>query len=130
LARPDTPGAFAFGLRLVGIDGTVYDTPDTAANGAAFGRPSGMRGDGAFPQVRKLSLVELGTHAEVGVTIKTIRCGERTMVEALLRHLTPEMLLLLDQSFFSEKLWRQWVERRVNVLARVTTQRILRPTLV
>ena len=130
LAHPDTPGAFAFGLRLMGIDGTVLDVPDSAANDAAFGRPSGMRGDGAFPQVRKLSLVELGTHAEVGVAIKTIRCGERTMVEGLLRHLAPEMLLLLDQGFFSEKLWRRLVDRRVNVLTRVTTQMILRPTLV
>ena len=130
LAHPETPGAFVFGLRLMGIDGTVLDVPDSAANDAAFGRPSGMRGDGAFPQVRKLSLVELGTHAEVGVVIKTIRCGERTMVEGLLRHLAPEMLLLLDQGFFSEKLWRQLVQRRVSVLARVTTQMILRPLLV
>ena len=130
LARPDTPGAFAYGLRLMGIDGTVLDVPDSAANGAAFGRPSGMRGDGAFPQARKLSLVELGTHVEVGVVIDSIRCGERTMAEGLLRHLTPEMLLILDQGFFSERLWRQLAGRRVNVLARVTTQMVLRPTLV
>jgi Insertion element 4 transposase N-terminal/Transposase DDE domain len=130
LARPGAPGAFAFGWRLMGIDGTVLDVPDSAANDAAFGRPSGMRGDGAFPQVRKLSLVELGTHAEVAVAIKTIRCGERTMAQGLLGHLTPEMLLLLDRGFFSEKLWRQLVKRRVNVLARATTQMILRPTLV
>jgi hypothetical protein len=127
LARHDTPGAFAFGLRLVGIDGTVLDVPDTAANDAAFGRPSGMRGDGAFPQVRKLSLVELGTHVEIGVAIKAIRCGERTMVEGLLNHLGPGMLLLLDQGFFSEKLWRKLMARGVSVLARVTTQMILRP---
>jgi Insertion element 4 transposase N-terminal/Transposase DDE domain len=129
LAGPDTPGAFAFGLRLVGFDGTVLDVPDSA-NDVAFGRPSGQRGVGAFPQVRKLSLVELGTHAELGMVIKAIRCGERTMVEGLLRHLTPEMLLLLDQGFFSEKLWRKLVERKAHVLARVTTQMILRPILV
>jgi hypothetical protein len=38
--------------------------------------------------------------------------------------------LLLDQGFFSEKLWRKLVERKVNVLARVTTQMILRPIRV
>ena len=127
LARPETPGAFAFGLRLMGIDGTVLDVPDSPANDAAFARPSGMRGDGAFPQVRKPSLVELGTHAELAVAIKTIRRGERTMVQGLLRHLTPEMLLLLDRGFFSDKLWRQLVELPVNVRARVTTRMILRP---
>ncbi|HEY9857672.1 MAG TPA: hypothetical protein V6D05_18140, partial [Stenomitos sp.] len=35
-------------------------------------------------------------------------CGgnERAMVAGLLRHLTPEMLLLLDRGFFSYELWR------------------------
>jgi hypothetical protein len=127
LAGPETPGAFAFGLRLMGIDGTVLDVPDSDANAATFERPSGNRGAGAFPQVRKLSLVELGTHAELAIAIKPIGCGERTMVEALLRHLTPGMLLLLDQGFFSEKLWRKLVRRGVGVLARVTTQMILDP---
>jgi hypothetical protein len=130
LARPDTPGAFAYGLRLMGIDGTVYDVPDSDANAAAFDRPSGSRGAGAFPQVRKLSLVELGTHAELAMVVKTTSCGERTMVEGLLRHLTPGMLLLLDQGFFSEKLWRKLAARGVEVLARVTTQLVLRPTRV
>ena len=61
LATPETPGAFYRGLRLVAVDGTLEDVPDTSANDAAFGRPtSGKRGDGAFPQIRKLSLVEVG----------------------------------------------------------------------
>jgi len=126
-ARPETPGAFYRGMRLVGIDGTVLDLPDSAANASAFGRPSGGRGDGAFPQIRKLSLVELGTHVELAIALKALRCGERSMVAGLLRHLSPEMLLLLDKGFFSEKLWRNLEKQRVNVLARVTTQMILKP---
>ncbi len=103
LAKPTTPGAFYGGYRLMGIDSTVFDVPDTPANDAAFGRPSaGPRGDGAFPQVRKLSVVELGTHVEVAMVVKHIHCGERTMVAALLRHLPAEMLLLLDRGFFSK----------------------------
>ena len=43
LARPETPGAFSRGLRLMGIDGTVLDVPDSDANAAAFGRPSAGR---------------------------------------------------------------------------------------
>ena len=55
----------------MGIDGTVLNVPDTPANDKTFGRPSGgNRGDGAFPQVRKLSLVELGTHVEVAFQVK------------------------------------------------------------
>ena len=40
LAQPTTPGAFYGGFRLMGIDSTVYDVPDTPANDTAFGRPS------------------------------------------------------------------------------------------
>ncbi len=41
LARPETPGAFYHGLRLVGLDGTVLDVPDSQANAAAFGTSLG-----------------------------------------------------------------------------------------
>src|SRR5271166_5878028 len=120
LAQPTTPGAFYGGYRLMGIDGTVFDVPDTPANDSAFGRPSaGPRGDGAFPQVRKLRLVELGTHVEIGLVLKHVHSGERAMVAGLLRHLTPEMLLLLDQGFFSYDLWRQLNSTGVKLLARV-----------
>jgi hypothetical protein len=122
LGRPETPGAFAYGLRLVGIDGTVLDVPDTEANAAAFGRPGGKNGPGAFPQVRKLSLVELGTHAELAVDVDGCRRNERAMVGSLLCHLGPGMLLLLDKGFYGAELWRELSRRGVDVLARVTTQ--------
>ena len=128
LAQPTTPGAFYGGYRLMGIDSTVFDVPDSPANDAAFGRPSaGPRGVGAFPQVRKLSLVELGTHVEVGMVIKHVHCDERTMVRALLRYLSPEMLLLLDRGFFSYELWQQLDSMGVKLLARVVKNLILRP---
>lgn len=49
------------------------------------------------------------------------------MVAALLPHLTPEMLLLLDRGFFSYPQWRRLNQRDVKVLARVTSKLILRP---
>jgi transposase IS4-like protein/DDE family transposase len=128
LARPDTPGAFYHGFRLMGIDGTILDVYDSPSNAAAFGRPTaGPRGDGAFPQVRKLSLVELGTHAEIAIDVKPCRADERAMVAGLLRHLDPGMLLLLDRAFFSYERWRQLEARGVKLLARVTKAMILRP---
>jgi hypothetical protein len=128
LAQPETPGALYRGLRLMGIDGTVLDVPDSEANAAVFARPTaGERGDGAFPQIRKLSLVELGTHIEVALVVESSSCGEHAMVEGLLPHLTPEMLLLLDRGFFSYEQWQRLSERKVKVLARVTSSLILRP---
>ncbi|HMB04890.1 MAG TPA: IS4 family transposase [Isosphaeraceae bacterium] len=128
LARPDTPGAFYHELRLMGIDGTVLDVYDSPANAAAFGRPTaGPRGDGAFPQVKKLSLVELGTHVEVAFVVRPCRSDERAMVAGLLHHLTPEMLLLLDRAFYSYERWQRLEAQGVKVLARVVKSMILRP---
>jgi hypothetical protein len=38
-------GSWWRGLRLVAIDGTVLDLPDTASNEAHFGKPSSGRGE-------------------------------------------------------------------------------------
>ena len=128
LGRPDTPGAFYQGFRLMGVDGTTFDAPDSAAHAAAFSRPSaGPRGAGASPQIKKLSLVELGTHVEVALVVKHGHCGERAMVEGLLRHLTPEMLLLLDQGSSSYELGRKLTATGVTLRARVVKSLVLRP---
>ena len=128
LARPETPGAFYRGFRLVGLDGTVEDVPDSDANAAVFARPSaGPRGQGAFPQVRKLSLVELGTHVELAIVVRSIAHGEQSMVGGLLRHLTAEMLLLEDRGFFSYDHWKTAMLREVKLLARVKSGLILEP---
>lgn len=128
LASPDTPGAFYRGLRLMGIDGTVLDVPDTLANAGTFGRPSsGDRGDGAFPQVRKLSLVELGTHVEVALQIKPCTVSEQAMLPSILCHVTPQMLLIWDRNFFSYEWWKTLNLRQTKLLARVKANLILRP---
>ena len=128
LATLETPGAFYGGLRLVAVDGTLLDVPDSAANDAIFGRPtSGKRGDGAFPQVRKLSLVEVGTHVEFALCTASYRTGEKTMFSQLLPHLRPGMLLLCDRCFFSYNLWKNVVSQGVHLLARLSKGMILKP---
>jgi hypothetical protein len=132
LGTPQTPGAFYQGWRLMALDGTVYNVPDSPANAAAFGRPSGgPRGDGAFPQVRKLSLVEVGTHVEVAFVAKGIKgpnSGEQRLAPGLFRHLRPDMLLLWDRGFFSYVLWKRVVTPGCQLLARVSSRLVLRPT--
>jgi hypothetical protein len=129
LANLATPGAFYKGLRLMGLDGVIYNVPDSDANAAAFGYPQGGRGRGAFPQVRKLSLVELGTHAEQAFVVKGLKeeaSAEKKMVPALLRHLRAGMLLMWDRGFLSYTLW-QAVQLRCQLLARVTARLTLKP---
>jgi hypothetical protein len=130
LATPQTPGAFYRGWRLMAIDGSVFSVPDSDANALAFGRPDGHRGPGARPQVRKVSLVEVGTHAEVALVVKGIKgphSGEQSLVAGLLRHLRPDMLLVWDRGFFSYPLWKSVVHCPAQVLARVSSRLVLRP---
>jgi len=127
LATLDTPGAFYKHLRLVGVDGTTFDIPDSPANVTAFGRPKGPRADAAFPQVRKLSLVELGTHAELAFVLKPYCRGETSMVAGLMRHLQEGMLLQWDRNFFSYKLWESLTNKKVHILLRGKCNLILKP---
>ena len=106
LATQATPGAWYRGLRLMTLDGSTLDVPDTPANVAAFGRPGGGRGQGAFPQVRLVGLVECGTHAIVDAAMGGLHLGEGSLAPSLARSLAPGMLLLVDQGLCGLELWR------------------------
>jgi hypothetical protein len=127
LATPTTPGAFYKGLRLMGIDGTVQDTPDTPANAARFGRSRGGRGDGAFPQLRKVSLVELGTHVEVALAIGGWQDSEHTLVGRLWDDIPADSLLMEDRGFFSYEHWKTLDARGVRLLARIKSNMVFAP---
>jgi len=126
IATHQTAGAFYRGWRLMGIDGTVLDLPDTPENARTFGRPSTSRAEGAFPQVRLLALCELGTHAICGLSIKPICHGEVSMARPVLDHLGPGDLLIWDRGFFSYELIQSVIKRGAHLLARVKSNTILR----
>jgi hypothetical protein len=127
MATHQTVGASYRGWRLMGLDGTTLDLPDTPENARTFGRPTTGRAEGAFPQVRLLALCELGTHAACGLAIKPLRHGEPAMVGQLLDHLGPGMLLIWDRGFFSHELISAVVRRGAHLLARVKRHTIPRP---
>jgi hypothetical protein len=127
LGTPETPGAFYKGLRWMGIDGTLMDAPDSEANAIAFHRASGGRGGGAFPQVRKVSLVELGTHVEVAVAIGGWQDGEQPLARQLWDRIPPDALLTEDRGFFSYEDWKTLDSRGVKLLVRLKSNLIFRP---
>ncbi len=56
-------GAWLRGRRLMAIDGTSFDVPDTAGNAAAFHKMGSGPKESAFPRLQVVSLSECGTHA-------------------------------------------------------------------
>ena len=111
----------------MGIDGTVLDVPDTPANEARLGRSSGGRGDSAFPQVRKVSLVELGTHIEVAMAVGGYHDSEQKLVGELWDHVPADALLLEDRGFFSYAHWKKLDAQGTKLLVRLKGNLILRP---
>jgi hypothetical protein len=102
MASPQTPGAFLFGWRVMAVDGTVLDVPDTAANAKVFGYPGSRRGTrAAFPKIRLVLLIEAGTHLIVDALVCPYRMGERVRVQKLLRSVTQGMLLMWDRGLHS-----------------------------
>lgn len=128
LATPETPGAFMFGLRLMAIDGTVEDVPDTLVNVKAFGRHTGTRGESAFPQLRGVYLAECGTHAIVDAGFWPCHTSERKGGFRLLRSVEEGMLLMWDRGFHDFDMLVQARKRGAHALGRLPAH--VKPTRI
>jgi Insertion element 4 transposase N-terminal/Transposase DDE domain len=127
LGTPQTRGAFYRSWRLLSIDGTCLDVPDTAANAEAFGRPGSGRGAGvgAFPQVRLVGVGECGTHALVNVALGGCTSGELTLARDVVGAHGPDVLLLADRGFYSFGLWNRARAGGAQLLWRTKSNHVL-----
>jgi hypothetical protein len=118
-AEPGTPGAWYRGHRLVSLDGTTIDLPDTPALDERFGRPAASRGASSFPQLRLLTLTETGTHAIFATAFDRYDVSEVRLAPELLPQLQPGMLCLADRAFVGFELWRTATAPGADLLWRV-----------
>ena len=125
IAVSETKGAWYRRWKLVSLDGSTLDVPDTKANDEAFGRPRASRGRSAFPKIRLTSLVENGTHVLFGSVFGPYRTGENTLAEALFRRLKAGMLCLADRGFFGFQAWKNASAGGAELLWRVKKNLIL-----
>ena len=127
-----TPGVSCCGLRVVSMDGSTSDVPDSAANGEFFGRPSNQARDGAFPQVRWLAAAESGTGSLLGASLGPYRDSEQALARDLLEQqcFGPGMLVLADRKFLSWALAREFLATGVHILWRASAAFTLKPVKV
>ncbi|MFI1868899.1 IS4 family transposase [Streptomyces jumonjinensis] len=127
VAAGETAGAWYRGLRLVAVDGTTFDLPDTEANAGFFGRPGSGRGQGrgAWPQARVAVLAECGTHAVFAAATSPLATSEQSLVPRLLPALEPGMLLLADRGVTGFELWRNASATGADLLWRVRRNVVL-----
>ena len=128
LAAQDSAGCWLAGRRLVAIDGTCLDLPDTPVNDSHFGRPGVNKGErSAFPQARVVALAECGTHAMFEAVIGPYTKSEAALSVELLGRLQPGMLCLADRGFYSFKAWQKACSTGADLLWRVNDNLILEP---
>lgn len=121
IAGRATVGAWYQQWRVMAIDGTVIDVQDTDDNAAQFGRPGAAGAHpGAFPQVRIVTLVECGTHANVAAEFDGIGTSERTLTSRLSYAFTPDMIVLADRGFYSYDLFKTAAENGAALLWRIS----------
>lgn len=130
LATPETPGAFRFGLRLIALDGTLDEVPDTPANALHFGRLSQGKTRSPYPQVRCLYLAEVGTHCVIDAVFAPCHVSEQRLVLALRRSLGSGMLVICDRNFPSTDWIGQVRSSGAELLARLPADRFLQPERV
>lgn len=104
LATKGNKGSFYKDLRLVAIDGTIINLPDSKENNIHFKRQ--MSGDKSpFPQARMISIAECGTHVIFKSDIASIKVGEITMAKEMLKNLSKDMLCTADRNYACYELW-------------------------
>jgi Insertion element 4 transposase N-terminal/Transposase DDE domain len=123
LATRKTRGAWYRHWRVMVVDGTCLDAPDSPAN-QVLGRSKSGRGEGvgAFPQVRVVGLVEAGTHAIVDAVQGPYTSGEQTLARQLAREggpLGPGVLVLADRLLTGAELWRAMARTGAELVWRV-----------
>lgn len=123
VAGAQTQGAFYRGWLVVALDGFTLETPDTIANEEAFGRPkSPSGGKSAYPLVRGVGLVEVGTHVLFGAVLGGYYTGEVTLARQVVPRLKKGMLCLADRYFPGYELWSQAVETGAELVWRVRSR--------
>ena len=127
VATEGTVGAWYRGWRLVAVDGTTFDLPDTQANADHFGRPGNSRGEGqsAYPQARVAVLAECGTHAIFAAAAGPLATHETKLARELFPSLQAGMLLLADRAFLGFDLWQAAAGTGADLLWRVRANAVL-----
>jgi hypothetical protein len=126
MATEFTAGAWYGRWRLMAVDGTTFDVPDSEENDARFGRPTTHRGERtAFPQVRVVALAECGTHAITRAALGPFTTAESVLARELFDALGPDDLLMADRGFAGLEQWRAASAGGADLLWRIKSNAVL-----
>jgi hypothetical protein len=111
--------------RLLALDGSVFEMPDTPDNRSFFGSASNQHGLAAFPQLRLVALCEVQTHAVIDLEYGPYHDSELALSGPLLGRMPAGCLVLMDRGLSYFEQVRAVRQRSSEVLARVKVSRAL-----
>ncbi|OLZ65491.1 hypothetical protein AVW11_17010 [Streptomyces amritsarensis] len=125
LATPDTPGAWWRGPRLLALDGTQFDLPDSVSNGKTSDGPSTTGGiPFGFSQVRVVVLAEIGTHGVLDARLGGYRDGERSLAYQLAGSSGSGDLVIADRGFWSVEFAHAFTVTGADLLVRLQSNHL------
>ena len=107
------------GRRVCAIDGFTLKTWDSDENRSYFGVPGASRGVSAFPQLRVVGCIDIGTRVMEAVRFGPYGAGELTLADTLRPDLESGSLMLMDRHFASYGFLWDLHEQGVDFLVRV-----------
>lgn len=120
MALPGAPGGFYRDWRLMSLDGSTLEVPDTAANDEYFGRAGVSRGErSAYPRLRWVALGEIGSRAILALQAGPYTESEIRLARPLLQRLSPGMLCLCDRFYYGFEMWEEAHETGADLLWRI-----------
>lgn len=101
-----TAGLMFHNRRVLALDGSTYKTPDSLDNDRVFGRPGSVRGRAAYPQMRAITLTDVGTRIRQAERHGAYRNSEIGLARQILPEIPSAALVLLDRYFLAyDFLW-------------------------
>lgn len=96
------------GLRTLAVDGVVWSAPDTVENRAEFGGGRSQHGEGAWPQVRGVCLMDTENHLLLGAEFGSFATGELSYARALMAQTPDHSLTIFDRAYYAAAFLLDW----------------------
>ena len=103
-----TPSPSFCELKLLGVYGIVWRTPDTKDNEIAFGKLHNDKRESAYPQIRMVCQMELSSHLLTASSFDKVATNEMNLAADLIPSTPDNSLTIFDKGFYSLGLLNQW----------------------
>src|SRR5208283_5127595 len=95
------PDAFYHGLRLCGVDGSLFSITNTPQVKKQMRKARSRRGRAAFPKVGAVVMVELGLHNPLAAALGADGESEMVLAQRVLSAQPPKSLLISDRYYLN-----------------------------